>query len=79
MEKEDIIILLIGGIGWILLGAGFYGIFATDEPFHPMLKSKEFIFVSVALGILLSIIEARHFIMKAINRARDKHEGEDQA
>lgn len=68
-ERSDFIkSQILGGIGAITLGLGLYGLFAADDPFHPVFTNRDFDIALLTIGGLFLVTE--WFILWPVLKAR---------
>lgn len=75
MSREEIVAMLIGGIGSVALGLGIYGL-ATEEPelLHPVFANRTFVLVLVGVGLASMYYELKTLlpIWKARSKAQQQ-------
>ncbi len=77
MDKETLKYVVLGGIGWICISLGVYGLLMKDSAFHPIFANQHFINMLFIVGIYLTIIEIRFFVKKAIALSKEKRNQND--
>lgn len=70
MKYQGIVISLIGLVGWSLIALGIYGIYVTEEPFHPAFNNQNFMIFLFAVGIPLVVIEGIFLFKKYLAKRK---------
>ena len=74
MQRELIVVSLIGALGAVCLAAGIMGFFGSGDVFHPALNDAGIATGVTVVGVALMIWEVRLIlpVLKAIARQQER-------
>lgn len=75
MSREEVVAMLVGGIGSIALGLGIYGLSTEDAGLlHPIFANRMFVLGLVGLGLVFMYYELKTLlpIWKAKRKTRQQ-------